>query len=191
MEPILISALLVAIAEIGDKTQLLAIVLTARFKRPAPIILGILCATAANHLMAATGGYFIADFLKGFWFQIGVSLAFVAMAAWALVPDTMEEEKTREHAAAGAFLATLVAFFFVEIGDKTQIATVALAARFHSIALVATGTTLGMLAADVPAVLLAEKATEIVPLKYVRAAAAAIFLALGLWGIASAAGWTA
>lgn len=189
MEPVLISTLLVAIAEIGDKTQLLAIVLTARFRQPVPIVLGILCATAANHLMAAMGGYFIADFLKGFWFQAGVSLAFVAMAAWTLVPDTMDE-KPGERAAAGAFLATLVSFFFVEIGDKTQLATVALAARFHSVVLVATGTTLGMLLADVPAVLLAEKATEIVPLKYVRAAAAAIFLALGLWGLASAAGWT-
>lgn len=186
MEPILISTLLVAVAEIGDKTQLLAIVLTARFKRPAPIIFGILCATAANHLTAAAGGYFIADLLKGFWFQIGVSLAFVAMAVWTLVPDTMEE--ARERTAAGAFLTTLVSFFFVEIGDKTQVATVALAARFHSIALVATGTTLGMLLADIPAVLLAEKATEIVPLKYVRAGAAAIFLALGLWGLAGAMG---
>lgn len=188
METILISTLLVAIAEIGDKTQLLAIVLTARFRKPVPIILGILCATVTNHLLAAAGGYFIADLLKGFWFQIGVSLAFIAMAAWTLVPDKMDDD-TELHDGTSAFLATLVAFFFVEIGDKTQIATVALAARFHSVALVATGTTLGMLLADIPAVLLAEKATEIVPLTYVRAAAAAIFLVLGLWGLLGAMGW--
>jgi len=188
MEPVLISALVVAVAEIGDKTQLLAIVLTARFRRPVPIILGIFSATTANHLLAATGGYFIADLLKGLWFQIGVALAFIAMAAWTLVPDKADDAIS-EGAQASAFLATLIAFFFVEIGDKTQIATIALAARFHSIALVATGTTLGMLLADVPAVLLAEKVTEIVPLKYVRLAAAAMFLGLGGWGLATAAGW--
>ena len=188
METVLISTLLVAIAEIGDKTQLLAIVLTARFRRPVPIILGILCATVANHLLAAAGGYFIAGLLKGLWFQIGVSLAFIAMAAWTLVPDKMDDDE-ETHDGASAFLTTLVAFFFVEIGDKTQIATMALAARFQSVVLVATGTTLGMMLADIPAVLLAEKATEIVPLHYVRRAAAAIFLALGGWGLATAAGW--
>ncbi|MBU6443800.1 MAG: TMEM165/GDT1 family protein [Alphaproteobacteria bacterium] len=188
MEAILISALLVAIAEIGDKTQLLAIVLTVRFRRPVPIILGIFCATVANHLMAAAGGFFISDVLRGPWFQIGVSLTFIVMAAWTLVPDKMDEETSAEPRS-GAFLTTLIAFFFVEIGDKTQIATVALAARFHSIVLVATGTTVGMLLADVPAVLLAEKATEIVPLKTVRLAAAAMFLGLGGWGLATAAGW--
>ncbi len=188
METVLISTFLVAIAEIGDKTQLLAIVLAARFKKPVPICLGILAATVANHLLAAMGGYFIADLLSGFWFRIAVSAAFIAMALWTLVPDKMDDD-ARTHDSTSAFLATLVSFFIVEIGDKTQIATVALAARFHSVALVATGTTLGMLIADIPAVFLAEKASEIVPLNYVRAGAAAIFLVLGLWGLAAALGW--
>ncbi len=188
METFLVSTGIVALAEIGDKTQLLAIVLTARFRRPVPIILGIFCATVANHLLAAAGGFFISDILRGPWFQVGVSLAFIAMAAWTLVPDKMDEAIGPE-AHAGAFLTTLIAFFFVEMGDKTQIATVALAARFHSIALVATGTTAGMLLADVPAVLLAETATEIIPLKTMRLVAAAIFLGLGGWGLAATAGW--
>ena len=179
MEALLVSTAVVALAEIGDKTQLLAIVLAARFNKPIPIILGIFCATIANHLLAATGGYFLSSYMPGVWFQTAVALSFVAMGIWTLVPDTLDDAK-EDHKLASAFLTTLVVFFLVEIGDKTQIATAALAARFHDVFLVAVGTTTGMMLADVPAVFLAEKATTIIPLKYVRVGAAFLFLALGL-----------
>ena len=188
MEPLLVSTLVVALAEIGDKTQLLAILLATRFGKPLPIIAGILCATIANHLLAATAGYFISGLLSGFWFRIAVAASFIAMAAWTLVPDKEEELKTSS-SNWGAFATTLAAFFLVEIGDKTQIATVALAARFHTVFLVAAGTTLGMMIADIPAVFLGEAATKIVPLKYVRIGTAAIFAGLGLWALAQLAGW--
>jgi len=187
MEALLTSTAVVAIAEIGDKTQLLAIVLAARFRKPIPIILGILAATLLNHAVAATFGYLIAQWLTGRTFQIVLGLSFIAMAAWALVPDK-EDENAGQRSARGIFLTTLVAFFFVEIGDKTQIATSLLAARFHNIELVTVGTTIGMMLANVPAVFLGEAATRIVPLKYVRIGAAVIFAAIGLW-IVLAACW--
>jgi putative Ca2+/H+ antiporter (TMEM165/GDT1 family) len=187
METILISAGLVAIAEIGDKTQLLALILATRFRRPVPIILGILAATIANHALAATAGFYLSRIFAGAWFRYAIGLGFIAMAAWALVPDKMEEE-TAPRDRANVFLTTLVAFFLVEIGDKTQIATAALAARFHSILLVATGTTIGMMVADVPAVFLGEAATKVVPLKLIRIVSALVFLALGIWSLAAAAG---
>ncbi|MBK6703365.1 MAG: TMEM165/GDT1 family protein [Caulobacteraceae bacterium] len=178
MEALFTSAGLVAIAEIGDKTQLLAIVLAARFRAPVPIILGILCATLLNHAAAATLGYFIAQWLTGQTFQLIVGAAFILMAAWALIPDK-EDDRAGSTNAGGVFLTTLIAFFFVEIGDKTQIATSLLAARFHDIALVTTGTTIGMMLANVPAVLLGETATRFVPLSYVRASAALLMAATG------------
>ena len=187
MEPVFISALVVALAEIGDKTQLLAIVLATRFKRPLPIIAGILVATIANHLAAATAGYFISDLLQGMWFRIVVGVSFIAMAAWTLVPDKDDELKSDSRW--GAFVTTAVAFFLVEIGDKTQVATVALAARFHSVLAVAAGTTVGMMLADVPAVFLGEAATKVIPVRYVRWGAAAIFAALGVWVLAKTLGW--
>ncbi len=180
MEAIWISAGVVAIAEIGDKTQLLAIVLAARFKKPVPIILGILAATLLNHAAAATLGYLISAWLKGQLFQIIVGAAFIAMAAWALIPDK-EDEAGSERSVGGVFPTTLVAFFIVEIGDKTQIATSLLAARFNEVLLVTIGTTLGMMLANVPAVLFGEAITRAVPLHVVRLVAAAIFLGLGLW----------
>jgi len=131
LEAIWISTGLVALAEIGDKTQLLAIVLAARFRKPVPIVLGILAATVANHALAAGFGYLIAQWLTGQAFQIGVAVAFIAMAAWTLVPDKADDEAA-ERGAGGVFLTTLVAFFIVEIGDKTQIATSLLAARFNA-----------------------------------------------------------
>lgn len=184
LEAFLISAGVVAIAEIGDKTQLLAIVLAARFRKPVPIILGILCATILNHAAAAGIGVLAARWIHGSGFQLAVGLGFLAMAAWALVPDK-EDDGATGRATGGVFLTTLVAFFLVEIGDKTQIATTLLAARFQSIALVAAGTTLGMLAANVPAVLLGGAATRFVPLRFVRLAAAVIFALIGAWAIAS------
>lgn len=180
MEALLISTGVVAIAEIGDKTQLLALVLAARFRRPVPIILGILAATLLNHAAAAALGVLVARFLAGPVFQILVGAGFVAMALWALIPDK-EDEDALSKTHGGIFLTTLIAFFLVEIGDKTQIATTLLAARFQDIALVTVGTTLGMMAANVPAVLVGEAATKVVPLKYVRIAAAALFGLIGVW----------
>jgi len=185
MEPIWISAGIVALAEIGDKTQLLAIVLAARFKKPVPIILGILVATLLNHAAAASFGYLIAQWLSGQLFQIIVGAAFIVMAGWALIPDK-EDDRASSTSSGGVFLTTLVAFFLVEIGDKTQIATSLLAARFHEIALVTIGTTLGMMLANVPAVFLGEAVTKIVPLNYVRIAAALVFAVIGVWVIVSA-----
>ena len=185
LEALLSSTALVALAEIGDKTQLLAIVLASKFKKPLPIIAGILTATLANHALAATVGYLVSDILQGRWFRILVAVSFIAMALWALIPDK-EEDIKGDAAKMGVYVATTVAFFLVEMGDKTQIATVALGARFHSIAWVAAGTTIGMMLANVPAVYLGEAATKIVPLKYVRMGAAVIFAGLGLWTLIEA-----
>lgn len=185
MEALWTSAGLVAIAEIGDKTQLLAIVLAARFRAPVPIILGILCATLLNHAAAASLGFLIGQWLSGTTFQLAVGAAFIAMAAWALVPDK-DDDRAEKMNAGGVFLTTLAAFFLVEIGDKTQIATSLLAARFQDIALVTIGTTLGMMAANVPAVLLGEAVTKMVPLAYVRASAAILMAATGAWVITAA-----
>lgn len=180
MDAILTSIAVVALAEIGDKTQLLAIVLAAKFRRPVPIILGILAATLLNHAAAAGLGYFVSQWLTGPTFQIVVGIAFVVMAAWALIPDK-EDERAGSRSAHGVFLTTLVAFFLIEIGDKTQIATTLLAAQFKEVWLVTIGTTIGMMLANVPAVLLGETLTKIVPLRYVRWAAALLFAAIGAW----------
>ncbi len=185
MEAIWISTGIVALAEIGDKTQLLAILLAARFRKPVPIILGIFAATLANHALAATAGYLVAQWLTGFWFQLAVGAGFVLMAGWALIPDK-EDDRVDDTPSGGVFLTTLVAFFVIEMGDKTQIATSLLAARFHDIALVAVGTTIGMMLANIPAVLFGEAVTRIVPLNVVRTLAALLFAAIGLWVIVSA-----
>ena len=187
LEPLLISMGVVALAEIGDKTQLLAIVLAARFRKPLPIILGILAATLLNHAAAATLGYLVAQWLSGRIFQIIVGVSFLAMAGWALIPDK-EGEGALDRSRGGVFLTTLVSFFFVEIGDKTQIATSLLAARFHDVLMVAAGTTLGMMAANIPAVLLGEAATRVVPLAAVRMIAAAIFALVGALALLAAFG---
>jgi putative Ca2+/H+ antiporter (TMEM165/GDT1 family) len=182
MEPFLVSTGLVAIAEIGDKTQLLALLLAARFKAPIPIILGILTATIGNHLLAALVGDLAGQFLQGPWMKWVLGLAFIAFGAWALIPDKFEDsDHPPERPGRSIFLTTVICFFFVEMGDKTQVATVALAARFHQVLLVAAGTTLGMMIANVPVVLIGEKAAAKLPLKYIRWAAAASFAALGLW----------
>jgi putative Ca2+/H+ antiporter (TMEM165/GDT1 family) len=185
LEPFFTSTAVVAIGEIGDKTQLLAIVLAAKFRKPVPIILGILCATVLNHLLAASIGYYVSAWLSGQVFRVVVGVSFIAMAGWALIPDKMDDE-LKAIGRGGIFLTTLITFFLVEIGDKTQIATSLLAARYHQILLVALGTTLGMMIADVPAVLLGEAATKIVPLKYVRIAAASIFALIGVWVLLAA-----
>lgn len=179
----IISTLLVAFAEMGDRTQLLAIVLASRFGRPLPILAGILAATIANHGLAATAGYFVGAILNAPWLKAAVALSFIAMALWALIPDKADSEDEARLGHWGVFLTTAVAFFLVEMGDKTQIATVALAARFSDIAIVAAGTTTGMMLANVPAVYLGGAATQVLPLRWLRIATALIYLALGAWGL--------
>jgi len=186
VEAFLTATGLVAIAEIGDKTQLLAVILATRFKRPVPIILGILGATLANHAMAALAGSLLAGWLQGRVFQLIVGAAFIAMAVWALIPDKADDDDGAARAASGVFLTTLITFFLVEMGDKTQVATIALGARYHDVLMVTMGTTLGMMLTNVPAVLLGDRATKIVPLQWVRFGAAVVFTALGVWTIIQA-----
>ena len=185
MEAFLTSTGLVAVAEIGDKTQLLAIVLATRFRRPLPIIAGILLATLANHALAAFAGQVAAALLEGQWFRLAVAASFIAMGLWTLVPDRLDEDE-QPRARGGPFLTTLVAFFLVEMGDKTQIATVALGARFENLVAVTAGTTFGMMIANVPAVLLGNALVERISLKAVRMVAALSFVAVGLWMAAEA-----
>jgi Ca2+/H+ antiporter, TMEM165/GDT1 family len=182
MEAFFVSAAVVAIAEIGDKTQLLALMLAARYRKPIPIILGIFCATLANHALAAWVGAEVAAWIGADAMRWVLAVTFIVMAGWCLIPDKADDgpQAARQ---AGAFLATLVAFFLVEIGDKTQIATVALAARFNSLLAVTAGTTVGMLLANVPVVLFGDAIAKRLPLKWVRAAAAILFLLLGLAAI--------
>ncbi len=180
MESFLVSTGVVAIAEIGDKTQLLALLLSARFRKPLPIILGILAATVANHALAALAGMALAQWLQGDVFQWVLGVSFIVMGLWALKPDTLEDNERQRITGASAFLVTLVAFFFVEIGDKTQVATMALAAKYQSVIWVTAGTTLGMMLANVPVVLVGEAAASRLPLKAIRITAACIFLALGI-----------
>ncbi|MFO1407814.1 MAG: TMEM165/GDT1 family protein [Steroidobacteraceae bacterium] len=181
MEAFLVSTGVVALAEIGDKTQLLALLLAAKFRRPVPIILGILVATLANHALAGAAGAWIAAQVGPVAMRWILGVSFIAMAAWTLVPDRIDEEGDASPAPRyGVFGATLVAFFLLEMGDKTQIATVALAARYGSLAAVVAGTTLGMMLANVPAVLLGEVAAKKLPMQVVHRVAAAIFLVLGV-----------
>lgn len=180
MDAFLTSTAVVALAEIGDKTMLLAIVLATRFKRPLPIILGILFATLANHSLAAFVGSAVAGFIQAEWFRFVVAASFILMAGWTLIPDKLDED-VETPVRFGMFLTTLIAFFLVEMGDKTQVATIALGARFENVALVTAGTTLGMMIANVPAVLFGGKLVQHVPLKVVRVIAALLFLAIGLW----------
>jgi len=180
MEAFLTSTAVVALAEIGDKTQLLAIVLAARFKQPIAIIAGIFVATIANHFLAALIGSQAASLLDGPGFRLIIAASFIAMAAWTLIPDKLDDDPKPKPARFGAFVATTIAFFLVEMGDKTQIATVALGARFHDVVAVTMGTTLGMMIANVPAVLLGDKLLARVPLKAVRTAAAAVLALLGV-----------
>jgi len=183
MDIILTSTLLVALAEIGDKTMLLAIILAARFRTPWQIIAGIFTATIVNHALAAWAGMALAGLLDSFWFRLAIAIGFIAMAIWTLVPDKIDEDLAEKPARFGVFLTTVVAFFAAEMGDKTQIATVALGARFHAVELVAIGTTIGMMIANVPAVFLGDRITKIVPLKYMRISAAIIFAILGALAI--------
>lgn len=180
MDALFVSTLAVAIAEIGDKTQLLALVLAARYRKPWPIVAGILVATLLNHALAGWLGALVSGWLGPELLRWGVVVSFLAVAAWALVPDKLDEDEARAPRF-GPFLATLVAFFIVEIGDKTQVATVVLAAQYEPLWQVVAGTTLGMAVANVPVVLLGAAFAAKLPLKAARYAAAALFAGLGLW----------
>ena len=189
LQSYIVSTLLVALAEMGDRTQLLTVVLASRYRRPVPILAGILVATIANHLLAAVAGYYLADLLNALWFKYVIALSFIAMALWALIPDKEDDEDRPSRLRMGVFLTTTVTFFLVEMGDKTQIATAALAARFHNVFLVAAGTTTGMMLANIPAVLLGHSVTKVLPIRTLQIAAALLYLALGLWALATTAGW--
>ena len=180
MEIFFASTVLVAVAEIGDKTMLLAILLATRFKQPLPIIAGIFVATIANHALAAWAGSALADFFASDAFRYMIALGFIVMAGWTLIPDRMDDDM-KVASGRSAFVATAIAFFLVEIGDKTQVATIALGAQYQSVAMVTAGTTFGMMLANVPAVYMGEKLVEKVSLKVVHAIAASMFLLLGLW----------
>ena len=180
LESLLISTGVVALAEIGDKTQLLAFILAARFKKPLPIILGILVATLFNHGLAGAVGAWITATVDPDILRWVLGVSFIAMAIWTLIPDHIEEEETAVAVKFGVFGATLITFFLAEMGDKTQIATVALAAHYASPLMVVAGTTLGMLIADVPAVFLGDKLAGRIPMTLVHRIAAAIFAALGI-----------
>ena len=180
MEALLVSTGVVALAEIGDKTQLLAFILAARFKKPLPIIAAILCATVVNHGLAGALGAWITSAVRPEVLRWVLGASFIGMAIWTLIPDKIEEEETRAATRLGVFGATFITFFLAEMGDKTQIATVAMAAHYASPLLVVAGTTLGMMLADVPAVIIGDRLAGKIPLKLVHSIAAAVFAALGV-----------
>jgi putative Ca2+/H+ antiporter (TMEM165/GDT1 family) len=179
MEALLVSAGVVALAEIGDKTQLLALLLAARFRAPVPVILGILTATLANHLAAGALGTLLAAHINPQLLRYLLAASFFATAAWMFIPDRAPDA-AQKPSRFGAYGTTVVSFFLVEIGDKTQLATVALAAKYQMLIPVVAGTTLGMLLADVPAVLLGGVAADRIPVKLVNRIAAAAFAGLGV-----------
>jgi putative Ca2+/H+ antiporter (TMEM165/GDT1 family) len=180
MDALLVSAGVVALAEIGDKTQLLAFILAARFKKPLPIIAGILCATLVNHGLAGALGAWITSVVSPGVLRWVLGASFIGMAIWTLIPDKIEEEETRVAKRVGVFTATLITFFLAEMGDKTQIATVAMAAHYPNPLMVVAGTTIGMLIADVPAVFVGDHLAAKIPMKLVHSIAAAIFALLGI-----------
>ena len=183
MQAFLVSTGIVALAEMGDKTQLLALVLAARFKKPWPIVLGIFVATVLNHAMAGALGAWVTTQISPQTLRYILGASFIAMAVWMLVPDKLNDEADSKKPRFGVFGTTVVLFFLAEMGDKTQIATVMLAARFDAFIAVVAGTTLGMMLANAPVVWLGERMTRLVPLRIVHLVSAAIFLGLGLWAL--------
>jgi len=181
LEALLVSTLVVAVGELGDKTQLLTLVLAARFRKPWPIIAGILVATLANHTVAAWIGQWVRDAVSPDILRWGLALSFFAVAAWALQPDQFDEGDAPPASDRNVFAVTVVAFFLAEIGDKTQIATAMLAAKFDSLVAVVAGTTLGMLLVDAPTAFLGDAAAKRIPFRAVRIAAATLFAGLGMW----------
>ena len=185
MDAFLVSTAIVALAEIGDKTQLLAFILAAKFRRPWPIVLGILVATLANHAFAAAVGTWLTTLMGPQTLRWVLGMSFIWMAVWTLIPDKLDEDDAKLPRF-GVFGATLIAFFLAEMGDKTQVATVALAAQYQMLVAVVAGTTLGMMIANVPAVLLGDRIAARMPVKLVHGIAAAIFLGLGIATLAGA-----
>ena len=185
MQAFLLSTGIVALAEIGDKTQLLALVLAARFKKPWPIVWGILVATMLNHAMAGALGAWVSTQISPQTLRYILGASFIAMAVWMLVPDKLDDAADSKKPRFGVFGTTVVLFFLAEMGDKTQIATVMLAARFDAYIPVVAGTTLGMMLANAPVVWLGERMTRLVPLRVVHLVSAAVFLGLGLWALLS------
>jgi putative Ca2+/H+ antiporter (TMEM165/GDT1 family) len=181
MQTFLVSTAVVALAEIGDKTQLLSLILAAKYRRPWPICIGIFAATIVNHALAGSVGALIAEWLSPQTLKWIVALSFFAVAAWTLIPDKADDEDATRGAGHGVLLATLIAFFLAEMGDKTQIATVVLAAQYHPLWQVVAGSTFGMLLANVPVVWLGSRFAAKLPLMAARVGAASLFAALGLW----------
>lgn len=179
MEAFLVSTGIVALAEVGDKTQLLAFLLAAKFRKPWPIIMGILVATVANHGLAGALGSWLTSLMAPQTLRWVLGVSFIAMAVWTLIPDKLDEDEAKL-ARLGVFGTTVVAFFFAEMGDKTQVATVALAAQYHAFIAVVAGTTLGMMIANVPAVILGDRIANRIPVRVVHAIAALIFAVLGV-----------
>ena len=185
MEAFLFSTFSVALAEIGDKTQLLSFLLISKFRKPWPIIWGILVATLANHAVAAWLGAYASDWLTGDWLNWVVGGSFVAVGLWILIPDKLDDEQDSPFEKYGAFLATLILFFIAEIEGKTQVATVILCAQFEALFWVIMGTTLGMMLANVPVVAIGHLAVEKLPLKLIRTVASLVFIVLGIWVLVS------
>jgi Ca2+/H+ antiporter, TMEM165/GDT1 family len=185
LEALLVSLLVVAVGELGDKTQLLTLVLAARYRKPWPIIAGILVATLANHTVAAWIGQWVRDVVSPDILRWGLALSFFAVAAWALKPDEFDEADAPPASNRNVFTVTVVAFFLAEIGDKTQIATAMLAAKFDSLLAVVAGTTLGMLLVDAPTAFLGDAAAKRIPFRAVRIVAAVLFAGLGAWVLAA------
>jgi putative Ca2+/H+ antiporter (TMEM165/GDT1 family) len=183
MEAFLISTGIVALAEMGDKTQLLALILAARFRKPWPIVLGIFVATIANHALAGAAGAWVTTVLGPDVLRWVLGASFIAMAVWMLIPDSVDDEEASGTPRFGVFGTTLVAFFLAEMGDKTQIATVMLAAQYQAWGWVVAGTTLGMMLANAPVVWVGDKITKLVPLRVVHVVSALIFLGLGLFAL--------
>ena len=181
LEALLVSTMVVAVGELGDKTQLLTLVLAARYRKPWPIVAGILVATLANHTVAAWIGQWVRDAVSPGVLRWGLALSFFAVAAWALKPDQFDEADAPPVSDRNVFTVTVVAFFLAEIGDKTQIATAMLAAKFDSLVAVVAGTTLGMLLIDAPTAFLGDAAAKRIPFRAVRIVAAALFAGLGIW----------
>jgi Ca2+/H+ antiporter, TMEM165/GDT1 family len=180
MEAFFVSAGIVALAEMGDKTQLLSLVLAARFRKPWPIVLGILVATLANHALAGAAGAWLTTVLGPQVLRWILGASFLAMAAWIMVPDKLDEEGASKAPRFGVFGTTVIAFFLAEMGDKTQVATVMLAARYSAWASVVAGTTLGMMLANAPVVWFGDRITRLVPIRVVHLVSAAVFVALGV-----------
>ena len=180
MEAFLVSTGIVALAEMGDKTQLLALVLAARFRKPWPIVAGIFIATAVNHALAGAVGAWVTQAIGPDMLRWILGGSFIAMAVWMLIPDKLDESNSRPPSRLGVFGATVVAFFLAEMGDKTQVATVMLAARYQAWAPVVAGTTLGMMLANAPVVWFGERITRRIPIRLVHSIGAVIFLVLGV-----------